>query len=335
MNPRQTPSLKQINEFLYLPKVLNNIIYEYFGNPFISTWNIPDDCKIKLPINEYNMSKSALLLFDNRDLRNNHDYEQEPVDNEDMSNPLQYNFIADWGDGSSSHITSYNDAGIEHIYSKPGVYTIHINGLITGLRFGDFRWTSDESQCKRILDISQWGCINISSGYKLLAGCENINISASDSLNLKNVTDISYMFMECNSLNCDLNWDTKNITNMGFMFYGCISFNGDISNWDTKNVEITKQMFKLCVSFNGHLNKWKTNNIKDMSRMFDDCISFNSDISSWNVENVINIDGIFRNCAKFNCCLKNWDISNTLNNKNMLDGCESFDFENNFFAVQI
>ena len=35
-----------------------------------------------------------------------------------------YNAVIDWGDGSTSNITSYNDADLTHVYSVSGIYQI-------------------------------------------------------------------------------------------------------------------------------------------------------------------------------------------------------------------
>ena len=54
-------------------------------------------------------------------------------------------------------------------------------------------------------------------------------------MNTTNVTDMSYMFSYCSSLNNlpDISkWNTTNVTNMSFMFYNCKSLNNlpDILN---------------------------------------------------------------------------------------------------------
>ena len=67
----------------------------------------------------------------------------------------------------------------------------------------------------------------------------------------KTITDMSYMFYDCNSLKNlpDISkWDTKNVNNMSYMFYDCNSLNNlpDISKWDTKNVTNMICMFFGC-----------------------------------------------------------------------------------------
>ena len=95
---------------------------------------------------------------------------------------------------------------------------------------------------------------------------------------VNSVTDASYMFDGCTSLNSLPNinkFDTKNITNMYSMFSGCSSLNNlpDISKWDTKNVTNMGYMFYGCSS-----------------------LSILPDISKWDIKNVTNIRSMFHGC---------------------------------------
>ena len=69
---------------------------------------------------------------------------------------------------------------------------------------------------------------------------------------IENVTDMSYMFFECSSLN-DLpdisKWNTQNLTNMSCMFWGCSSLKElNLSNFNTNNVGNMGFMFCGCLS---------------------------------------------------------------------------------------
>jgi hypothetical protein len=48
-----------------------------------------------------------------------------------------YNFKVDWGDGSASTITTWNDVNTIHTYAAAGTYTLTIVGTITGFRFNN------------------------------------------------------------------------------------------------------------------------------------------------------------------------------------------------------
>ncbi len=47
-----------------------------------------------------------------------------------------YDFVVNWGDGTKSHITSWDQSDKYHTYAKAGVKTISIIGTIEGWSFG-------------------------------------------------------------------------------------------------------------------------------------------------------------------------------------------------------
>lgn len=86
--------------------------------------------------------------------------------------PLVYNFVVDWGDGTTSTVTAYNDPNRAHTYAVAGTYTVEIKGVCEGWSFnygGDML---------KIVDIVHWGTTEAFSGFKFLYGgfygCTNI-----------------------------------------------------------------------------------------------------------------------------------------------------------------
>ena len=89
------------------------------------------------------------------------------------------------------------------------------------------------------------------------------------------ITDMSFMFSNCNSLLSlpDISkWNTINVTNMNSMFSDCNSLSTmpDISKWNTDNVTNISSMFSNCniLSPFPDISKWNTYNIIDMSFFF-------------------------------------------------------------------
>ena len=66
-------------------------------------------------------------------------------------------------------------------------------------------------------------------------------------------------------------WDVSNVTDMSWMFCQCENFNQDISNWDVSNVKNTSSMFYKCKSFNQDISNLDFSNVNDMSYMFYYC----------------------------------------------------------------
>ena len=120
-----------------------------------------------------------------------------------------------------------------------------------------------------------------------------------------NVIEMRNMFSGCKSLISlpDVSrWNTSNIHNMTFMFRGCESLQSlpDISKWNTSNVTKMKSVFSCCESliYLPEISKWNTSNVKDMSYIFYGCNSLLSlpDISKWETSKVKDMNNLFSNC---------------------------------------
>ena len=143
----------------YVPvEDLAKIVHEYVGKPFISTWRVNKRCgyKISLP----------------------------------LESDGKYNFTVDWGDGKSDQITSFDQAETSHKYKRAGRYIVQMNGVVDGFGFSDVTGAT----CEQIVDISQWGCLGLSSKGYQFAGCVNLECSAQDAPDLTSVTSFNYMF---------------------------------------------------------------------------------------------------------------------------------------------
>ena len=139
-----------------------------------------------------------------------------------------YNFIIDWGDGSSTNkIYSYGYQNVTHTYSLVGIYTVTIRGTFTGWSFNN---TGDRL---KLLDIIQWGsCLCLGNQGSHFYGCANMNISATDYPNFGETTSLSSCFRGCSIMNSPnlIGWDVSNVTNMTDMFRDASLFNnGEIN----------------------------------------------------------------------------------------------------------
>ena len=161
-----------------------------------------------------------------------------------------------------------------------------------------------------------------------------------------NITNISHMFDNCNSLSPFSNisdLDTKNIKDMSYIFYGCSSLKvlPDISNWNTEKVIYMSGMFYGCSSLK-HLpdiSNWNTKKVTNMNGMFYNCFLLKSlpDISKWNTESVKYMGGTYQDLSS-PVPLSQKDIINIKKNQiknntkvdlvlcGMFSGCENLVF---------
>lgn len=85
---------------------------------------------------------------------------------------LEYDLTADWGDGTTSHITSWDDPNKSHVFPSDGTYRVKISGTMEGWSF------SNGGDCLKITRIICWGDGVGFRGFKYLKdgfyGCTNL-----------------------------------------------------------------------------------------------------------------------------------------------------------------
>ena len=189
--------------------------------------------------------------------------------NEQITLPLEqswnYNFTINWWDWSTDLITSYNQSEVTHTYTNSWEYTVTIDGTINW-----FNFNSNSSSKDKIIDISQWWNLRLGNNGWYFRNATNLQITAYDSPDLSQTTNLSKMF----------EWAT--------------SFNSNIGNWDVSSVDSTASMFYNTINFNQPLNNWNVSGVNSMDYMFYNARNFNQNISNWDVSNVtshVNYDG--------------------------------------------
>jgi len=230
-----------------------------------------------------------------------------------------YDFVVDWGDGTTGIVTAYNDADISHTYTTAGIKTVSIMGKMT-------HWSFNNGGDKlKITDVLRGGYSGLTSLNRGFYGCSNLKFVANDSAWTKDVTDTSYMFYECAAFNSDISaWDVSSVTNMTLMFVACSAFNSDISAWDVSSVTNMYAMFYESPVFNSDISAWDVSSVTNMAAMFSGATAFNSDISAWDVSSVTNMAAVFRGCSVFNSDISAWDVSSVTGMANMFRFCYVF-----------
>ena len=244
-----------------------------------------------------------------------------------------YNFQVDWGDGTRETITAWNQSEKTHQYASTGIYEVRIIGGISGWYFGN---GGDDD---KIVEISSWGPLTITNGYRTFYGCSNLDVTAIDAPNLATNRSLE-MFYDCPKIGNQGNmnfWDTSSFTRMDNMFLNCSGFNQPIGNWDTSNVTRMNNMFRNCDSFNQPIGNWDTSSVTTMREMFDHTangrrMAIDQDIGSWDVSRVqdfysfmraYRLDGIFNNGGSPS--ISGWDTSSATNMQYMFHRQTAFD----------
>jgi surface protein len=199
------------------------------------------------------------------------------------------NAIVDWGDGTTSAVTAFNDVDTLHDYNATtgaaGIKTITISGLFSGWQF------ANGGDRLKMLNVSSWGPLNISVDQGFY-GCTNLTCSATDAPTIT-TTSLFLYFARCTNFNGAIgNWNVSNVTNIGSMFNNATNFNQNIGSWNVSNVTNMIGTFVNTTAFNQNIGSWNVSNVQFMTNMFAFAIGFNQNIGSWNISNVIAIDYI-------------------------------------------
>ena len=239
-----------------------------------------------------------------------------------------YNFQVDWGDGIRETITAWNQSEKTHQYASTGIYEVRIIGDISGWDF------DDQGDDDKIIEISSWGPLTITDGYRVFRGCSNLDVNAIDAPIITTNT-FREMFEGCYSLGGQGNmnfWNTSSVTDMYQMFYAIRSFNQPIGGWDVSSVTNMSQMFRRYdggMTFDQDIGNWDVSSVTNMSYMFGadghGANVFNnggsSSISGWDTSSATNITHMFSRCTSFNQSLAGWDVSNITNASSFMAGC--------------
>lgn len=171
-----------------------------------------------------------------------------------------YDFKINWGDGSESHITAYDQAEILHTYAASGIYTLTITGKFRGFRFNN---SGDRLKISEILSFGPLELIDQAWFY----GCSN--------LNLANVSDVPrnyavasnwYAFMNCTNLTTIKNFTSWLIASHDATnFFRGSKFNQPLAGLKTGHISIWHSMFRDNLFFNQDISMLDFSSVTDMT----------------------------------------------------------------------
>lgn len=165
---------------------------------------------------------------------------------------------------------------------------------------------------------------NLCSMFKDCASLTELNLSGSNS---ENVKDMSKMFYGCKALSklALTDFKTGQVTTMESMFLGCSTLETlDVSSFNTENVTTMVGMFNNCSSLRSlDLSGFNTANVTDMSSMFKNCSSLRSlDLSSFNTRKVSDMQSMFLGCTNLESIdFSSFDTENMTSMIAMFNSC--------------
>ncbi len=232
-----------------------------------------------------------------------------------LQNDWNYNFTVERWDWTSNIITAYNQSEVTHTYSVAWTYQVTISWEIDWFAFNKWStWSDDLDDWDKLIDIKQWWNLKLSDWWGQFSHAENFIISAMDTPDLSNVTDMSYIFRNATSFDGNIWWwDLSNVSNLESAFRWATSFNQNIWAWDISNVIDMDNLFLWATSFDKYIWWWNVSKVTSMISMFSNATSFNQNISNWNVGNVKSMNTMFDWASSFDQNISWWDVDKVVN----------------------
>ena len=181
-------------------------------------------------------------------------------------------------------------------------------------------WISKNSYVKKVVFDASFAKARPTSCYYWFRGCDMLTqIEGIEHLNTEEVTDMSWMFMDCRGLtSLDVShFNTQKVTNMEHMFNRCSGLTSlDVSSFNTENVTNMTCIFLGCSGLTSlDVSHFNTKKVTDMTCIFLGCSGLTSlDVSHFNTKKVTDMSCMFYECGK----LTSLDVSH-FNTGNVTD----------------
>lgn len=265
-------------------------------------------------------------------------------------------YTVDWGDDAVEELIAIANINPVHIYEEPGVYVVEIEGLCPTW---DFFQVQDSNNL--LVDVINWGSVGLTSGNNMFYRCVNFyRITAKDVFDIEGlVTDVSYMFYDCNMLpgvdvnslipinaitvshmfdNCNFlvrintkynsNMLLENVEDFSYMFANCYRLPKlDLIRWDLPKAINFEGFFYNCFNITTlDFKPWKVSTVQNYNRMFENCFNILSlDIIDLDVSSAITMSEMFKSCYSLPLLdITAWDVSSVVDISYIFEYCYNF-----------
>ena len=198
-------------------------------------------------------------------------------------------------------------------------------------------WLAQRRNIENVVFDASFANARPTSCYNWFADCYNLaQIEGIKNLNTEKVTNMSYMFFNCNNLTSlnVTNFNTANVKNMSYMFSDCYDLTSiDVAKFNTANVTDMRSMFASCYKLTSiDVTNFNTANVTCMGCMFYRCVKLTSlDVTNFNTEKVTDMGGMFYGCSALTTIYagEKFVTGQVIYGSNMFNDCEKLrDYRN-------
>ena len=223
----------------------------------------------------------------------------------------------------------FNDATGTLTFSYKGVKPEGAYDLNEGTNFPT--WAKHAANIKKVVFAASFAKARPTSCYNWFRYCEKLTqIEGIEHLNTEEVTDMSWMFMDCRGLtSLDVShFNTQKVTNMEHMFNRCSGLTSlDVSSFNTENVTNMTCIFFGCRGLTSlDVSHFNTGNVTDMSFMFFNCSALTLlDLTNFNTAKVVDMGGMLIHCSALTTIYVSdkFVTTNVTERRSMFYGCTS------------
>ena len=219
-----------------------------------------------------------------------------------------YDCAIDWGDGTITNPTTYNDAGMTHEYAIAGDYEVRISGTFSAIYcYGAI----SKLNLISVSNLGHTGLNNLKYGFR---DASNMTSFVCGDTDTSLVTDMLGMFYASQATILDVSgFDTSLVTDMSYMFYGSQATVLDVSGFDTSNVTNMLYMFRSSLSTVLDVSGFDTSKVTDMQHMFYASQATVLDVSGFNTSLVTNMTYMFHYTKATVLDFSGFDTANVTN----------------------
>lgn len=217
-----------------------------------------------------------------------------------------YNYTVDCNNDGAPEATGQT-GDYTCTFPNEGTHTVRIGGTFPRLFF------NNSGDKLKLSSVDQWGTIAWASMDRAFFGAENMDLKATDTPDLSNVTTANGMFRDARSLKgetANWDWNLGRLTNLSSMFSGARQFNQNLGGWDVSNITNMGNMFANTAAFNNggsdSIKNWNTGKLIFADGMFASATAFNQPIGSWNMSSATSLRRMFYGATAFNQSLADW-----------------------------
>ncbi len=301
-----------------------NVTYPYNGKTFTVTVNVYSNGKVvsNIPTGTLKSTNSSHedLIWGYRDSITKIVFENEL---HEIPNSISFD-ISEEGNGSVMSYLVLND--------DKETYTAYLQGN-GGIKANvDSRYLFYKFiNLKTIENLEYLDTSQVTDMRYMFSDCNNLTSLDVSQFDTSQVKNMRYMFHNCNNLeSLDVShFNTSQVTDMDHMFYGCNNLtNLDLNHFDTSQVTSMKDMFNHCENLTSlNLSHFDTSQVTDMSYMFSNCNNLESlDVSQFDTSQVKNMRYMFYSCQKLTSLdVGHFDTSQVTNMSSMFSNCNNLE----------